>query len=74
MLKTKFKNAFKRLKQNLHKIPDAFWVRTAGNQHEVIWFLDRQSPSIEQSYDFEEERFGMTRDGQLIWGFDSGCS
>jgi hypothetical protein len=36
--------------------------------------MDRQRPSVEQSYDFDEERFGVTKQGNIIWGFDSGCS
>ncbi len=74
MLEIKFKNEIKKLIENRHKVPDEFWVKTDGGTYEVIWFMDRQKPSVEQSYDFDEERFGITRDGQVIWGFDSGCS
>jgi hypothetical protein len=43
-------------------------------EHIVILLLDRQKPSVIQSYDFDEERIGITREGKVIWGFDSGCS
>ncbi len=74
MLETKLKESVEKLIENRHKIPDEFWVRTDGRMYETIWFMDRQKPSIEQSYDFHEERFGLTRDGKIIYGFDSGCS
>lgn len=74
MLEIKFKKEIERLIENRDKIPGEFWVRTDGQKYEVIWFMDRQKPSIERSYDFDEERFGLTKDGKIIWGFDSGCS
>lgn len=63
-----------KLIENRHKIPDEFWVRTDGKQYESIWFINGQKPSVEAYYDFDQERFGITRDGKLIWGYDSGCS
>lgn len=42
--------------------------------YEVFWLLDRQKPSIEDDYDFDEERLGVTECGKVIVGFDSGCS
>lgn len=62
------------LLENITKIPDEFWVRTDGGKYEVLWILDRQKPSVEACYSFDEERVGITRDGRIIWGFDSGCS
>lgn len=53
---------------------EPIWKKTDGGMYEVHWFLDRQKPSVEADYSFDEERFGITKDGQLIWGFDSGCS
>lgn len=70
----KFKEQIESLIENRHKIPDEFWVQTGGRMYQAIWFMDRQKPSVEQSYDFAEERFGLTKDGKIIWGFDSGCS
>lgn len=70
MLKTKVK----KLKDNINKIPQEFFATTSGGKYQVVWFLNRQKPSIESSYDFDEERFGMTVDGKIIYGFDSGCS
>lgn len=45
-----------------------------GQDHEVCWILDRQKPSVYPSYDFDEERLGVTKEGKVIVGFDSGCS
>jgi hypothetical protein len=70
LLKTKIET----LKKALRFIPDEFFIRTDGGHYEVLWFINRQKPSVSQSYDFDEERFGLTKDGRLIWGFDSGCS
>ncbi len=74
MLETNFKTKIQTLIANRDKVPDEFWVRTDGGKYEVIWFMDRQKPSVHASYDFDEERFGLTKTGQIIWGFDSGCS
>lgn len=63
-----------KLIENRHKIPDEFWVTTSGAKYQALWFINGQKPSVSQSYDFDEERFGVTKDGQLIWGYDSGCS
>lgn len=43
-------------------------------EHIVILLLNRQKPSVVASYDFDEERIGVTRTGKIVWGFDSGCS
>lgn len=43
-------------------------------EHIVILLLDRQKPSVEADYSFDEERIAVTRTGKIIWGFDSGCS
>lgn len=74
MLEIKFKKEIEKLIENRHKIPDEFWVKTDGGMYRVVWFMDRQKPSVEVDYSFDEERFGLTRDGKIIWGFDSGCS
>lgn len=44
------------------------------DDNEAVFLLDRQKPSEEVSYDFHEERIGITSKGKIIWGFDSGCS
>lgn len=46
----------------------------SSEEHDVVLLLDRQKPSVEKSYDFDEERIGVNKDGKIIWGFDSGCS
>lgn len=40
----------------------------------VILILNRQKPSEEREYDYNEERIGITASGKILWGFDSGCS
>ena len=77
------------LVENWDKIPDSFKTNLQGSdyyrnngvipnvpleEHIVILLLDRQRPSVEPSYDFDEERISVTRTGKVIWGFDSGCS
>lgn len=50
-------------------------VHSGSEEHSsVILLLDRQKPSVVCSYSFDEERFGINKAGQIIWGFDSGCS
>jgi len=55
-------------------LPPKLFKETDGGKYKVLWLLDRQKPSVEQSYNFDEERFGLTQDGKIVWGFDSGCS
>lgn len=73
------------LVENWDKIPDRFKTNLQRGEyntipdvpleeHIVILLLDRQKPSVEPSYDFDEERISVTRTGKVIWGFDSGCS
>jgi hypothetical protein len=70
----KYAKEIKLLIKKVNKIPSEYWEKTEGGRYEVVWFMDRQKPSVEPSYDFDEERFGITREGKVIWGFDSGCS
>lgn len=74
MSKIKFSKEIKQLIKHRDKVPDEFWVRTDGGKYRVLWFMSRQKPSVEADYSFDEERFGLTREGKVIWGFDSGCS
>lgn len=72
--------------KNWDNIPDKFKQNIKPNKysndvdklkvegHIVVLLVDRQKPSIPSSYDFDEERFGINRFGEIIWGFDSGCS
>ena len=60
MLKTKLEE----LASKLHKIPDEFWV----NDH--LWFHEREDGGD----DWDAERLGFNRKGQIVWAFDSGCS
>lgn len=66
------KRQLNRLLKERGKIPDEFWVPTKLGR--AIWFIDGQNPSVQSSYDFDVERFGVTREGNIIWGYDSGCS
>jgi hypothetical protein len=72
--------------KNWDRIPDKFktylkpqkWSNNIdglkSDEHFVILLINRQKPSIECCYDFDEERIGVTRTGKIVWGFDSGCS
>lgn len=77
------------LVKNWAKIPDNFKTNLQGEgyysrsaviaglpleEHIVILLVDRQKPSVEADYSFDEERIAVTRTGKVIWGFDSGCS
>jgi len=72
--KIKFEKELKRLIKNRKRIPKEFWIDLEHYPKRVIWFINRQKPSIEANYDFNEERFGITNEGEIVWGFDSGCS
>lgn len=74
MSKIDFVREFNILRNGRTRIPEEFWRRTPSGKWEVIWLVDRQKPSVDQSYDFDQERFGLTREGEVIWGFHSGCS
>jgi len=67
------KEKIKNLLKNISKIPSDEWSETSGGKYKVIWILDRQKPSVQREWDFDEERLGITNDGRIIWGFDSGC-
>lgn len=61
----------KQLVENRHKIPDEFWL------DEVFWFYETHSDGLEikvSCYDWDAERIGLTKDGNIVWAFDSGCS
>jgi len=70
----KFKQEIEELIAKKDLIPDEFWVQAQCLDERVIWFVNRQKPSVVAFYDFDEERFGLTRSGKIVWGFDSGCS
>lgn len=58
--------------KNREKIPENFWTKNeAGNM--VVWFLDREDGTA-GDYETSQERFGITFDGQVVWGYSSGCS
>lgn len=73
-MKTQLEKGIAKLVKNLNKIPDEFWTRAEPSEYLAIWFMSRQRPSVEQDYSFDEERFGITKEGSIIWGFSSGCS
>jgi hypothetical protein len=69
--------------ENWEKIPESFKTNLGGynhiegvkmEDHVVVLLLDRQKPSVQADWDFDEERISINRKGQVIWGFDSGCS
>lgn len=55
-----------------HKIPDEFWI-LSENGHRVIWVLDQEDGTA-GSYQTSQERIGITKEGNILWGFSSGCS
>lgn len=58
----------------LHKIGKSEWETTV-NDYRVIWLLDQEDGTVpEDEYDTSQERFGITREGSILWGFSSGCS
>lgn len=57
---------------NLNKIPDEFWVKSE-NGKQVIWILDREDGKA-GDYETSQERLGLTKEGEIIYGFSSGCS
>lgn len=69
-----FKEKIELLLEKLPSLPETLFEETDGKKYKVLWLLDRQKPSVEVSWDFDEERFGITKNGEIIWGFDSGCS
>lgn len=74
MSEIKFKSSIESALKDINLIPEEFFVITDGGRYRVLWLLDRQKPSVEADYSFDMERYGVTREGKIIWGFDSGCS
>lgn len=74
LIKGKLNRAVQKLLEVRALLPMDLFRPTEGGNYRVLWFINRQKPSIEACYDFDEERFGITIDGNIIWGFDSGCS
>lgn len=68
----KFEKQLKVLIKNIKKIPDEFWIKTEGNKR-AIWFLDREDGTA-VSYETSQERLGLTQEGEIIYGYSSGCS
>lgn len=77
------------LVKNWDKIPEKFktnlaeWYSGSSHglipglseeEHIVVLLVDRQKPSVQADYSFDEERIAITRTGKVVWGFDSGCS
>lgn len=54
------------------KIPSKFWSK-AENGEMVCWILDREDGTAD-SYETSQERLGITLEGNILWGFTSGCS
>lgn len=72
MSEIEFKEKLKTLIENKDKIPNEFWV-LAENGKRVIWFLNREDGTAEV-YETAEERLGLTKEGEILWGYSSGCS
>lgn len=72
MSKIKWEDKILKLIKNKDKIPEDFWIKSQAG-HEVIWLLSREDGTA-GSYETSQERFGITKEGKIIWGFSSGCS
>lgn len=66
------KSKIKELIDNRHKIPDEFWVRATAAEF-AVWIVDQEDGTA-GSYETSQERLGITKDGNILWGFSSGCS
>jgi hypothetical protein len=63
------------LKVNLKPAGRTLFIENLSeHNHEVIMLMDRQKPSVQVDYSYDEERIGVTKTGAVVWGFDSGCS
>ena len=51
--------------------PEEFFTK-AENGRQVIWLLNRDDGTA-GSYETSEEGFGVTNNGEIVWGFSSGC-
>ena len=58
--------------ENIKKIPEKFFVQSESGRL-VCWLLDREDGTAD-SYETSQERFGIWLNGDIIWGFSSGCS
>ena len=72
---TDYIDNIKTILDNIDKIPDELWVR----RERVNQPLDQKQFIIlheynEGGYDWESERLELTKDGELRYAFDSGCS
>ncbi|MDP1570799.1 MAG: hypothetical protein Q8L86_12445 [Vicinamibacterales bacterium] len=61
------KEKLRRLIERRHLIPDEFWVDGR------LWVLDQEDGTA-GAYEVSQERLGITRSGEIVWGFSSGCS
>lgn len=72
MSKISWEEKIVRFIDNVAKIPEDFWIQSEkGN--EVVWLMSREDGTA-GSYETSQERFGITKEGKVIWGFSSGCS
>ena len=58
--------------KNISKIPDRLFV-ISENDRRVFWFF-KGDDGTAGSYESSEEAFGITKEGEIVWGFSSGCS
>lgn len=74
LIKADLNKAVKEFMGFRHELPTALFRQTESGKYRVYWLVSRQKPSVEADYSFDEERFGITLEGHIIWGFHSGCS
>ena len=77
MSKIKFEEKILKFIKNINKVPEDFFSRRIGREdleaRDTIWLMSRED-GTSGSYETSQERFGITKDGKIVWGFSSGCS
>lgn len=83
MSKIKFEDKLLNFIKNINKVPEDFFTQRVGSSwrndsdeaepRDTLWLLSREDGTA-GSYETSQERFGITKDGKIIWGFSSGCS
>lgn len=66
------KEAIEWIINNRVNIPSKYWSKSE-NEYTIIWLLDREDGTA-GSYETSQERLGVTIEGEILWGFSSGCS
>lgn len=71
-MESKLTKRIEKLIKNRMNIPSKKWSK-AENGETVFWILNREDGTA-GSYETSQERLGITINGEIMWGFTSGCS